>query len=67
MYILTLSCTQVGCETLSFIKNRLRNRPSTDAWMLMHLNKDILETLTHENIIKDVIKHSSIFKKMLVV
>lgn len=74
MYILTLSCTQVGCEksfsTLCFIKNRLRNRLSMenlDAWMLMHLNKDILETLTHENIIEEMIKHSSVFKKMLVV
>lgn len=73
-YILTLSCTQVGGEksfsTLSFIKNRLRNRLSLenlDAWMLMNLNKDILETLTHENIIEEVVKHSSVFKKMLTV
>jgi len=35
--------------------------------MLMHLNKGILETLTYENIIEEVIKHSSVFKKILVV
>ncbi|KAF0748207.1 Zinc finger MYM-type protein 1 [Aphis craccivora] len=60
----------VGCEksfsTLSFIKNLLRNRLSMenlDTW-IMHLNKDILETVTHENIIEEVTKHSSVFKKM---
>jgi len=42
-YILTLSCTQEGCEksfsSLTYIKNRLRIRLSIenlDAWMLMH-------------------------------
>lgn len=73
-YILTLSCFQVGCEkkfsTLSYIKNQLRNRSSfdnLDAWMLMNLNKDILEQLTFENIIEKVVKHSSVLHKMLVV
>lgn len=73
-YVLSLSCTQIGCErsfsTLTFIKTRLRNRLSMDnldAWMLMNLNKDILESLSFEDITNEVVQQSSVLKSILVV
>lgn len=71
-YILTLSCTQVGCETtfsaLSYIKNKLRNRlnmENLDAWMIMFLNKDILENLTFKEILDEVVSINPTLKKVL--
>jgi len=73
-YVLTLSCTQIRCErsfsTLTFIKTRLRNHLSMDnlnTWMLMNLNKDILESLSFEDITNEVVQQSSVLKSILVV
>jgi len=38
-----------------------------DAWMLMNLNKDILESLSFEDITNEVVHQSSVLKSILVV
>lgn len=72
-YMLTLSFTQVACERsfsfLKFIKNRLRNsmnQEKLDAFMLMALQKGILENLSSNDIIDEVAQKSSLLKKMLI-
>lgn len=73
-YILTLSCTQIGCErsfsTLTYIKTRLRNRLSLEnleSWMIMNLNKDLLETISFEDILHEVVQQSTVLKNSLIV
>jgi len=64
-YVLTLSVTQVNCERvfskLKIIKNRLRASLSNDrldAFLLMSVEKEILNDLNFEDIL-DIIKNSS--------
>lgn len=64
-YVLTLSVTQVNCERvfskLKIIKNRLRASLSNDrldAFLLMSVEKEILNDLKFEDIL-DIIKNSS--------
>lgn len=71
-YVLTLSCTQVRCETtfskLKYILNRLRNclsQEHLEAFLLMSVEKDILFTLDNDNIIDNLAQKSSYLKKLL--
>lgn len=73
-YILTLSCTQISCEksfsTLTYIKTLLRNRLSLDnleSWMIMNLNKDMLESLFFEDVLHEVVQQSNVLKNSLIV
>ncbi|KAE9528830.1 hypothetical protein AGLY_012405 [Aphis glycines] len=71
-YILTLSCTQVKCERsfskLKIIKNRLRSSLGQDhleIFMLMSIERDILETVDFSEILEYVKGTSDLMKKML--
>lgn len=73
-YMLTLSFTQVACErsfsTLKFIKNRLRcnlGQEKLESFMLMSIEKEVLENLNLDDIIDDVAKKSALLKSLLVV
>lgn len=53
-FVLTLSCTQVRCETtfskLKYILNRLRNclsQPKLETFLLMSVEKDLLQTINN--------------------
>lgn len=71
-YMLTLSCTQVACErsfsVLKFVKNRLRSSMSAehlDSFMLMCVEKDILQKLDSDIIIDKVAEKSGLLSKKL--
>ena len=71
-YLLTLSITQVSCErsfsTLKYIFNRLRSSLSQDhidAFMLMAVEKEILYSLSNEEIIDCVAKSSKLLRSFL--
>jgi len=58
-FILTLSCTQIRCETafskLKYILNRLRNclsQDKMDTFLLMNIEKDILQNIKNEDVIE---------------
>lgn len=60
-FVLTLSCTQVRCETtfskLKYVLNRLRNclcQTKLETFLLMSVEKDILIDLNNEEIINHV-------------
>lgn len=64
-FVLTLSCTQVRCETtfskLKYILNRLRNclsQPKLETFLLMSVEKDLLQTINNEDVI-DLISNKS--------
>lgn len=64
-YLLFLPLTQVACErsfsTLKYIKNRLRSKLSnenTKAFMLMCVEKSVLENIDNDNII-DILSQNS--------
>ena len=71
--LLTLSFTQVSCETafskLKQIKTRLRSNLANDkleAVMLMTSEKDLLDDITVHDIIAILVKGSSVLRQMLV-
>jgi len=71
-YVLTLSCTQVRCETsfskLKFILNRLRNcltQEHLEAFLLMSIEKDILVGLDNDTIIDCLAQKSSSMRNLL--
>lgn len=78
-YILTLSCTQVKCERsfskLKIIKNRLISSLDQDhleIFMLMSIERDILETVDFSDILElHILKYllhkgtSDLMKKMI--
>jgi len=60
-FVLTLSCTQVRCETtfskLKYVLNRLRNclsQSKLETFLIMSVEKDILMSLDNESIIDKV-------------
>ncbi|XP_065683892.1 uncharacterized protein LOC124809517 [Hydra vulgaris] len=72
-YLLTLSVTQVSCERsfsiLKYIKNRLRSTMSQenlDAFMLMAVEKDLLNSIDSDDVINLVAKKSNLlFEKLM--
>jgi len=71
-FILTLSCTQVKCETtfskLKYIFNRLRNTLSQeklDTFLIMNVEKDILLNIKNEDIIHLITNKSDELKNIL--
>lgn len=73
-YMLTMSFTQVACErsfsTLKFIKNRLRcnlSQQNLESYMLMSIEKEILECLNLDEIIDKVATKSDLLKSLLIV
>lgn len=72
-FILTLSCTQVRCETafskLKYILNRLRNclsQEKMDTFLLMNIEKDILQNIKNEDVIELIANKSSLLKNLLI-
>lgn len=72
-YLLSLSVTQVSCErsfsTLKFIKNRLRSsisQENLEAFMLMSVEKDILNEIDSNEIIDIVAQQSKLLKSKLI-
>ena len=70
--LLTFSITQVACERtfskLKYIKNRLRNQLSDqqlDALLLMCIEREILSSVTNEQIIDEVAKYSTEMGRLL--
>jgi len=70
--MLTLSVTQVGCERsfskLKYIKNYLRNTLSQDileSFMLMNVEKDLLNTIDSNDVINKLAARNSTFKNLL--
>ena len=73
-YLLTLSFTQVSCERafskLKLIKTRLRSSLSQDrleAFMLMSVERELLESVKFQSVVDVLVKNSSEMKKLLVV
>lgn len=71
-YILTLSISQVSCERsfskLKYILNRLRNSLGQDhleAFMLMAIEKDVLQSLDNNDIIKHLIENCKSLRQLL--
>lgn len=71
-YILTLSISQVSCERsfskLKYILNRLRNSLGQDhleAFMLMAIEKDVLQSLDNNDIIKHLIENCKSLRELL--
>lgn len=70
-FILTLSCTQVKCETtfskLKYVLNRLRNTLSQEklTFLLMNVEKDILLNIKNDDIINLITKKSDELKNIL--
>lgn len=71
-YILTLPITQVTCERsfsiLKYIKNRLRNRlgdERLESFMLMNIERSLLNQINNEDIINEVTVFSTLLKKSL--
>lgn len=71
-YLLSISVTQVSCErsfsTLKFIKNRLRSsisQENLEAFMLMSVEKDILNEIDSNEIIDIVAQQSKLLKSKL--
>lgn len=71
-YVLTLSISQVNCERvfskLKIIKNRLRASISNDhleAFILMSVEKEILDQISLEDIIEYLKSSSSLMSKLL--
>lgn len=71
-YLLTLPITQVACERsfsiLKYIKNRLRNRLShekLDSFMLMAIEKELLQQIDNEAVINRIAAGSNLMKKAL--
>lgn len=72
-YMLTLSISQVTCERsfskLKYILNRLRNNLSqhnVESFMLMSLERDILMSLSNDDIINDLAKSSQNLSALLI-
>ncbi|KAJ3645913.1 hypothetical protein Zmor_023532 [Zophobas morio] len=72
-YLLTLPITQVECErsfsVLKYIKNRLRNRLTDDrleSFVIMNVEKSILNTVDNEEVINSLAAESSLLKKALI-
>lgn len=64
-FVLTLSCTQIRCETtfskLKYVLNRLRNclsQSKLETFLIMSVKKDILMSLDNESIIDKVFTKS---------
>jgi len=71
-FILTLSCTQVRCETaflkLKYILNRLRNclsQDKIDTFLLINIF-DILQNIKNEDVIELIANKSSLLKNLLI-
>lgn len=71
-YLLTLSFTQVNCERsfskLKIIKNRLRSslgQEKLEAFMIMSVEKELLEEVTFQDILDYIKKSSTLMNKML--
>lgn len=71
-YILTLSVSQVNCERvfskLKIIKSRLRASLSNDhleTFLLMSVEKDVLEEILFEDILEYLKNSSSLMSKLL--
>lgn len=71
-FVLTLSVTQVNCERafskLKIIKNRLRsslNQDHLEAFMLMSIEKDILDAIDFKEILNILKNSSSLMNQML--
>jgi len=71
-FVLTLSVTQVNCERafskLKIIKNRLRsflNQDHLEAFMLMSIERDILDAINVNEILNIIKKSSSLMNEML--
>jgi len=60
-FVLTLSCTQVRCETtfskLGHIRNCL-SQPKLETFLLISVEKDLLQNINHEDVI-DLISNKS--------
>jgi len=71
-YLLTLSFSQVSCERafskLKIIKTRLRASLGNDkleTFMLMSSEKDVLDSITIDDLIHELVKDCQFFAKML--
>ena len=71
-YLLTISVTQVACERsfslLKLIKTRIRSTMCQDrleSFMLMTANYDIVESISNDEIIDKIARHSSAYSKIL--
>lgn len=71
-YIMTLSCTQISCETtfskLKFVQNKLRNCMSQNKlenFLLMSIEKDVLVNINNEDVIDLIAQKSMLLSKLL--
>lgn len=71
-YVLTLSCSQVRCETtfskLKYVLNRLRNclsQSKLETLLIMSVGKDILVNLNNNEIINELVKKYSKMANLL--
>lgn len=71
-YIMTLSCTQISCETtfskLKFVQNKLRNCMSQNKlenFLLMSIEKDVLVNINNEEVIDLIAQKSLLLFKLL--
>jgi len=71
-YVLTLSCSQVRCETtfskLKYILNRLRSclgQSKLETFLLMSVEKDILVGIDNETVINIVSQQSHLMSNSL--
>lgn len=71
-YVLTLSCTQVRCETtfskLKYILNRLRNclsQNKLEHFLIMNIEKDILMNINNEDVINNISQRSQFLSDAL--
>jgi len=72
-FIITLSCTQVRCETafskLKYILNRLRNcllQEKMDTFLQMNIENHILQNIKNEDVIELLANKSSLLKNILI-
>lgn len=72
-YLLTLSFSQVSCERafskLKIVKTRLRSSLGNDkleTFMLMNCEKDVIESITLDEVITYMAKDSVVYSRMLV-